>query len=665
MASTAPAKDVEDLRNALGDAKAFKAFDLGPSSLREKVLVTASEAEHVYEPDYFGPGHDKAVSQYTAALGKSCRDDPVLSIMFCGIGDARHLFRTVMSFFASGNRTQKAHFTILDHKPVVMARILVFFALLDEAATSKSSKEESLLTVAYLFCAHIVLPFVQKKLQETINRLELHLEKNDLPFKWADLSVSQIASVLRVLRSWGQASPKSYETDRVRSFIAEHIAKAIPPGMMDDEKWPYLPECEADHRVFDDFSVILAPTATLERYEPELAALVREHQTGGKGAQLRIDEYLDKHWKLNATLIDADWEANKENTDEIPDMGFDPFHLVEALTGMSFKKPKAGAGSGSAMERVRLFFERVGDSIGKLQGRLSIEMMVGDMADVLERIRYGHLDRSTGSMHDGSTSMDPGWPSKYHGIHMSNIPRGLRRRTLTNFLYAAPILKEGAGSGLVSWVLRNPPQWKSIDQFNAEYLLMYDRNLLRKHFSVKLSNLTPEPGPSLFPMQFDLPLTSYKMWERCRDSGLALDELMPQALPPPDMVSEYSITFPPFQAPDLNYPHFMMVFWHQRKYAEAPRNLRRLLLDDENGDTTSSARMFRSDGVRVLTTFKWVRKTNTATFWLGSDVVDGMTADDWTVYIWRVDSWMRLTPDLPLRGAVVRNKSWAEWVASG
>ncbi|KAI1362012.1 hypothetical protein F5Y08DRAFT_355671 [Xylaria arbuscula] len=287
-------------------------------------------------------------------------------------------------------------------------------------------------------------------------------------------------------------------------------------------------------------------------------------------------------------------------------------------------------------------------SMHLFKDELLIEVIVGDMMEVLERIRYDRFLRP-----------NPTLPKKYHVIHMSNIP--------------------------------------------AEYLLMQDQGWIQKHFAVKLSSLTPESGiHSLFSM---FPLLDYKMWESVGRRELVLAERLPREklffwlysiffkiclpfprsipdfslvyaplnmtafmrmldlvaelgypphwiciivcaiasgeinttakicvrpwadeftslaamwrgvwpdgtlvltrnlLPPLSGISEHSIQFTDFTADNLSYPHFALVFWNQRKYGDPPRNLRPVLLDDEKGDTTSSACAIRANGVKVLSTF--------------------------------------------------------------
>lgn len=90
---------------------------------------------------------------------------------------------------------------------------------------------------------------------------------------------------------------------------------------------------------------------------------------------------------------------------------------------------------------------------------------------------------------------------------------------------------------------------------------------------------------------------------------------------------------------------FTLVFWDAASNGAAtpPRDLRRLLLDDEEagGDVSEAARKIREHGVHVVTTLDLVQKTATASFWLRSDVVEEMRAGDWRAFVWRTSTWER------------------------
>ncbi|KAI1499416.1 hypothetical protein F5X99DRAFT_389871 [Biscogniauxia marginata] len=773
-------EEVKDLLDAHQDPGWSNVTTLDSTLLLDKLFYLPRLRPSIQdEPEHYGPGHDDAESQYTTVLKKSSRRDPVLSFMFCGIGDARHLFHTIRSCAARSSESQKVHFTILDIKPAVLARALVFFKILDQAYTSEDQKSLASLSLGYLFCAHMIPPFVWDVLQETIQTLEACLDQSKQPFTWVYVPPQQMELVSRVLKTWGHEPTDQYAPEKLRRLIREDIDQTTPsPPMMGGPRWMFLPEYVAEHEFFDDFSVMLPPDAVLSKFEPELSDLVAEHRNGSGKARSRIDKYLDKHWRWNTTLIDSEWEAKKEGQDA-PEMGFDPFNLIEALTKPSSGQKFPIVKTVQVMTRIQHYFERISECVLELQGKVMVETIVGDMAEVLERIRYGLLDRPN-PMHTSREKIEVDWPHKYHVVHLSNIPDYVGG-SLSSFLYAAPLLKEGTGTGLKSCVLRNTPQWNSTENFNAEHLLMYDHDLLLKHFSVKLAKSSLEkvlPGFERFIMPLDFPLVSYTTWERRHDEDPTVEQLLNRAslerwlhahflklclpfprphfsdvlvyaplnmtasirilvhaaslyprhwifsiiaglstgsisttaraprkyilnrvvvdkvheprtisiqpwtaefttlvtmwsiadrlglvaprklLPAPGSIRQYSVTFPPFRAADLSVPHFAMVFWNTQKYGEPPERLRTLLLDDEKGDTTTSAAKIRADGTVVLSTLGWVSETYTASFWLRSDTAEAMARDRWTVYIWRIDSWTRLTKGLPLREALVRGNSW-------
>ncbi|KAI1213605.1 uncharacterized protein F4807DRAFT_193787 [Annulohypoxylon truncatum] len=752
--------ETEDLRKSLRATKELTMPSTRPALLREAVLQLPRLRPRIQdEPEYYGPGHDDATSLYTADLEKSTDQDPVLSVMLCGVGDARHLFQTLIRYSSRNKGVQKLHVTMLDHKPAVIARDLIFFSLLQEATTNQESKDTALLSLGYLYCAPIIPPFAREKLQNTISKLLDKLEKEQQPFNLVYLPMPQ-RGIVRSLKSWQTGAATKYATSEMRRVASRKTIEKL-----------LNMDCQADYEDFENFSVVFPPEAILVGFEPELSALVAAYRNHKKGARVRVGEYLDKHWKVNVTLIDVDWEAVKRPGEQ-PHVGLDPFQIVGDLTKQFSKLTTSNRSSSCILQHAADFFERVGMSVLQLQGRLTVEVILGDMADVLERIRYGVLNRPA-----KGTRTTTEWPDKYHVIHMSNVPDYVGG-SLTSFLYATPLLKQGSGTGLLSCALLNASYWEGLKNFNAEYLLMHDPIMIRKHFSVELAEVE-NGGTNLdrFSMLF------YHRWERCNSDTTPLERLMSKTdlsrwlhahflkiclpfrrptttlvyaplnmtmfmrlltlmgelgypghwlsdiikslgsgeiktaaraprkfllnptivdgvhplrtmcvkpwnaefttlvtqwrdlfrfttvmsggiLPPPEIIMEYSIKVPLVGADGLQQPHFMLVFWNQRKYGELMGDIYQLLLDDENGDTTSSARNIRSDGIHILSTFKCVSKEMMATFWLRSDVVNLMLKEDWSVYIWRTSTWNRYTPGQPLREYLSKKRTWKECVTS-
>lgn len=382
----------------------------------ETIRIMESAGDKISQdvPDYFGPGHDDAESLFTRQLDSSCCEEPLVSFMLCGVGDARHLFKTIHDYYTMRkNPSQKVHFTILDHKPAVLARVLIFLSLMQEAGDPASDRCEastSLLPLAYLFCAQLLPPDVAAKFYDVAGRLGSKLQNEQNPFKWVHIQTAQMKPLDTIIRQWKGVPKTMYPTAQVRRQISFGREDAPPSRDMSSGEWFHIPECELEHRFFEDFSVILPPREILENTEPELAHLVSEYRNGcSLELRKQIRHHLDVYWSINPTLIDFDWEVNKEEQGP-PDLSFDPFSIIEALSKARNMQEMKAKGP-DAISFVTSFFSPVLQVLDRFQDEVIIEVVVGDMMDVLERIRYDHFQRP-----------GPKSPKEYHVIHMSNIP---------------------------------------------------------------------------------------------------------------------------------------------------------------------------------------------------------------------------------------------------
>ncbi|KAK0629282.1 hypothetical protein B0T17DRAFT_489864 [Bombardia bombarda] len=120
----------------------------------------------------------------------------------------------------------------------------------------------------------------------------------------------------------------------------------------------------------------------------------------------------------------------------------------------------------------------------------------------------------------------------------------------------------------------------------------------------------------------------------------------------------------------LLLPHFTIVFWDLGRGPPPIRaNVRDLLLDDEQGDSTDVAQRARDRGINVLTTFNYTAATRTASFWLRRDVVEVLTGKSessgrWNAYLWWTDLWTPQTSVVPaVGGLVVNEKEWPACLA--
>lgn len=124
-------------------------------------------------------------------------------------------------------------------------------------------------------------------------------------------------------------------------------------------------------------------------------------------------------------------------------------------------------------------------------------------------------------------------------------------------------------------------------------------------------------------------------------------------------ICQYSVSFPDFTGKRirLRVPHFVLVFFNT-ELGELPQPLRSMLLDDEVGDNSAQANKARKEGLHIVTTFTYVTDTRTASFWMRQDVADSMCRGNWSVSIWRTDSWTRQVGDVPVSSNMVKGRPW-------
>lgn len=185
------------------------------------------------------------------------------------------------------------------------------------------------------------------------------------------------------------------------------------------------PGFEPDRKSFDDLGVVLPSTDFARRRDEPLVALMEKYRKGSEAAKQKLAAHIDKNWVTNLTLIDFDYSDPRNNAndplypmvddeDRVPAIETDPIEL-----GMMFPQLSGGQG---VLEHVGGFFSTTALMLAQfgVDDRIMIEAMVGEMTDIMERLRWDCLE---------SRSPSPGakidlakFPRKYDRIHMSNIP---------------------------------------------------------------------------------------------------------------------------------------------------------------------------------------------------------------------------------------------------
>ncbi|THZ64282.1 hypothetical protein D6C86_02622 [Aureobasidium pullulans] len=727
------------------------------------------------EPEYYPVGHDYPSPELDEPMLDLKQD---LSWLFAGIGDARNFFATLIHLRSNlrirgTHDSKRFHFTLLDLKPAAIAKILIMLHLLDQTYDT-----EALACVVYVYGSLIMPAFAYNRLQQTIIALMQKLRKGAPLASWIYVSKDQRNAILRHLDAWKENLYGKYDTRkfRERGVIIARDKQIDRLATLGPSEVRHLPFCEHDDALFWTYGIVMPDDKTLLKHESELAELVKDLDWQSEGlpvADQKALEIIDATWKPNVTLVDIDWDTVRDggNSKDIPDFCFDSPDVAQKLFNPDEDTARE-LGVKSFWGWFIMFFSHVSKSIKDIRSRTCVELVVSEMNECLERLRYDAW--STRGEKQGK--LDPAlFPRTYNRVQISNIPDYVGG-ALSTFLYGVPLLHPDDSSAVISRILLNWPAFKTHERFLTEYTLLTDVTSVEKHFSVKLR----EDSSSLRNWGSDaLELQDYTMWTVGPSKSLRGDQLISReanekyfqahllkiCLPYPrsihvtntgvrsplnitvlfrligqfhkigypahwlsevlgnllegtimtnaraprkevltikeaqktypstsmcikpwiaelstlvsiwkdvlpfgllfsndlipnlNAVRQYTIKFPAPNGYSLEKSVFALVFLNSAQ-GPPPTNLRATLLDDEQGDRSESAKKIRESGIHVLSTFKWTQETRTVSFWLRSDVVETMKQDDWNAYLWRLDSWGRVTAGVSVRDHVVSGPNW-------
>ena len=374
------------------------------------------------EPEYYPVGHDYPSPELDEPMLDLKQD---LSWLFAGIGDARNFFATLIHLrsklrIRGAHDSKRFHFTLLDLKAAAIAKILIMLHLLDQTHDT-----EALACVVYVYGSLIMPGFAYNRLQQTIIALMQKLRKGAPLASWIYVSKDQRNAILRHLDAWKENLHGKYDTRKFRErgvIIArdKHIDRIATLGPSEVR---YLPFCQHDDALFWTYGIVMPDDKTLLKHERELAELVKDLDWPSEGlpvADQKALEIIDATWKPNVTLVDIDWDTVRDggNSKDIPDFCFDSPDVAQKLFNPD---------EDTARElRVKsfwgwftMFFSHVSKSIKDIRSRTCVELVVGEMNECLERLRYDAW--STRGEKQGK--LDPAlFPRTYNRVQMSNIP---------------------------------------------------------------------------------------------------------------------------------------------------------------------------------------------------------------------------------------------------
>ncbi|KAM3512042.1 hypothetical protein MY11210_004302 [Beauveria gryllotalpidicola] len=489
--------------------------------------------------EYYPSGHDQAeMLREPFGIDKTGKVLDV-SLLFAGCGDARNVYAALASMGVREDDSERnfgnLHITMLDLKHAALAKALILFNMMhqiDKEMTTKGPHPtDYFLVMAYVFACQIIPPFVQAKLQSNIQDLIERLENRKEPLSFIHLHACDTEAVIRVLRQWQSPWPAISKPAHVRKIIMDNTP---PPGPLAPNKGPDGPE----KKDFKKFAALFPSQALARQWEPSLADTLAEYNKTGKGKKLL--QQIDLTWAVNNTLIDydfADYELETPGGSSAY-LEFDPLEMVSAADFAAESGKPDKAKKNNSIDRLADLFRVHTISTMKLhsQKRLTVEMIAGEMTDIMERIRYNALQhrRPDPKSPKNNESSDPTkFPQTYDYIHMSNIPDYIGGH-LTTFLVVRPLLKENSCSNLRFNNLLNPPEFENHEAFQSEYLLMHDMEHIKRHFLVRRrpgANIADNP---IFKSMFAGKISSFAfegdmIWDRLPRAQMSYQQLLPRA----------------------------------------------------------------------------------------------------------------------------------------
>ena len=360
--------------------------------------------------EYYTIGHDKAEAQVSREM--MAESSEPLSFFFGGIGDARHLFATLITLRELERDTQQSsqrqyHFTINDLKAGALARDLVILRLLcdlTESADNNTEKLEIKTTLFLIYMAAVMPVYAYKRLQSSVRRVIAALEsRNDLLAK-IHVSTNHTTALLRCLLSWQGEVDMLCDTPTAIRWMTGFNNHSLGEGTKDFLKNNLIDSrCRREAESFLQTGAHWLPAKLTKKYEPELETILANAAQGEQSPQAK--EYIVRHWRVNPTMLDLDWHRDCHASLD-GNFCYDPFRSINDFHLGS----QAPADSTRMCEFFFPFFEKAAVAISEFRTRLTIECLHGDMTASMEQIRYGLLERKKG------------FPRLYNTVHMSNIP---------------------------------------------------------------------------------------------------------------------------------------------------------------------------------------------------------------------------------------------------
>ncbi|KAK9772250.1 putative tetratricopeptide-like protein [Seiridium cardinale] len=463
-----------------------------------------------------------------------------VAFMFCGVGDARNFFQRIFGLFGRLAKSQdkvvrRHHFTLLDQKPATLTRNIIIFHLLDEHA--KDEDQGIIAAIALIYSAQIFPLYVWNILQKAITAILVKLDGGESITRWLFVPRSCYGAIRCHLRTLQTDSIEPYTAQGIRLVLPAlfmHSRNSLLKRLATHQEDLLHEKYYSENDLWDHFRIVKPPRSFSIRHDKEFASLHdyldRDLKPESfRQALRRLVSYVDSHWKPNMTMVDTEHDPELEDYNFAPEMGRDVLETVIDVTAQGRVRAKAFDDS-SIVSYLVEWFDVISKGLHVMGNNLdlvSVEIVVGEMVEVFDKLRYDALEHRKGP---AIGELDPAkFPRQYHYIHMSNVPDYVGG-PLATFLAAPQLLRTCPGACLTSNILKNSPLFNTLEQFLAEYLLISDLSLVKSHFGLEVADQSILKDLKTKNLPFGLG-AGYFPWKRSTHGSerLNVEELMSRA----------------------------------------------------------------------------------------------------------------------------------------
>ena len=344
-------------------------------------------------------------------------EDTQKSFFFAGIGDARHLFGTLLAI-AEHERDQKEnqnsvsyHFTINDLNVLALCRDLIVFMLLEDASRldEGTPRHADIMNALFFVYVSILMPtYALEVLDDTIDTAITALKNREQPVSWLHIHEPDFPLYIQGLERWmGEA----------RTLCTVDVfLKAASKGRLGSHHGDMSKPLKKESLLYRNASLLYPSRAVLYARDPDLSKILDGLPSKPKATDSRkVRQHVKDNWKPNVTLVDPMWiKGRPENLD----IGHDPFDLVDQVDTKYTEQRNHLLGLFDIMEP---FFKDITCALVLLRGKMRIEAIHGDCIDLFERLRYDIIPERK---QDPANEDGGKWarPVRFDRIHLSNIP---------------------------------------------------------------------------------------------------------------------------------------------------------------------------------------------------------------------------------------------------